>query len=438
MSKERIIDAFETALSQDSATAADTYDGLVKVLRQALETQGGFELTDLGVVSKNGGSLSVDAVQEQLASECNLDTSGVLLLCKALMDFLRKDLPDNKRTEIEGLGVLEFETTKPTIVKNSTTNQNVIHPGEKHIIFLPEADLAETLGTERIQLQPAGAFKEVLAGLRLESVLVVLSHLDRFGEILDYHFSQDGWKTMSTDSVVDAVQKVRAGQTYLIVLDDQVKKYQDLVKYMKFNLETAMIPIIMTRPADYQQGAQKEVEILCDEEVAQPFEIKRFLNLSDAELERSTEEQLLFLQEVHFRIPSTDAAVDKCVDWVDELTLISGINDEGRNAITNAFREAAGNAVRHGNQYEADVPADITYLLDKEKITIIVRDKGKGFDWKTQLEKAKSKSALEAARESREAGKVGGLGTKVMLQFMDKVEWNRDGSEIVITKYRNT
>ncbi|MFQ5844288.1 MAG: hypothetical protein ACE5JG_04790, partial [Planctomycetota bacterium] len=84
--------------------------------------------------------------------------------------------------------------------------------------------------------------------------------------------------------------------------------------------------------------------------------------------------------------------------------------------------------------------SQVRLILDPRRLLLAVRDSGQGYDHSHALA-----AARECAREAREfvptAGKslpehrpVGGL-TRI-LRDVDRVEFNRQGNEVVLTKYR--
>src|SRR5690606_7508422 len=112
----------------------------------------------------------------------------------------------------------------------------------------------------------------------------------------------------------------------------------------------------------------------------------------------------------------------------------SGLDEEGQVAMAAAFREAIMNAGSHGNKDNPERLIKVLYLLDKEKITVVVQDEGAGFDHESYTLRAQTKSAVDAARERHEQGRVGGLGIKLMMRCTDKLEYNDVGNMITLTK----
>ena len=99
-----------------------------------------------------------------------------------------------------------------------------------------------------------------------------------------------------------------------------------------------------------------------------------------------------------------------------------------------AFREAVVNAAQHGNKYKRDRKIQIQYLLDDKRVTAVVRDQGNGFDHSQYVKSGSTRDALSAARDRHQQGRMGGLGIMLMLRCCNRLEYNKAGNQISLTK----
>jgi anti-sigma regulatory factor (Ser/Thr protein kinase) len=175
--------------------------------------------------------------------------------------------------------------------------------------------------------------------------------------------------------------------------------------------------------------------VLGDEHLVEPFEVYTLLMLAESELARSSEEEIIFDQQVNFQFGTAEANAERANNLGGKLFAASGLDEQGQVAMAAAFREALMNAGQHGNKDDATKLIKVLYLLDKEKITVVVQDEGTGFDHDSYILRAQTKTADEAARERHAQGRVGGLGIKLMLQCTDRLEYNDVGNMITLTKF---
>jgi serine/threonine-protein kinase RsbW len=204
---------------------------------------------------------------------------------------------------------------------------------------------------------------------------------------------------------------------------------------LKFGRETSNVPLITLWPSDPAWRVLKEVSIVGDENLSQPFEFRQLLDFADSEIIRAAEEELIFLQQINIHLPTDEQSIERVIDHVHKLVERSGVTEEGQVALSAAFREAVVNAAQHGNKYKKDKKIEVQYLLDAEKITAVVKDQGQGFDHEKYVKSGSSRDAISAARERHAQGRMGGLGILLMLRCCDRLGYNQQGNQITLTKY---
>lgn len=90
-----------------------------------------------------------------------------------------------------------------------------------------------------------------------------------------------------------------------------------------------------------------------------------------------------------------------------------------------AVEEAVRNSIVHGNRYDKELPVTVSYAIDKDKLEVEIKDRGNGFDVK-KIPDPRSKDYIM---------KEGGRGIFLMYRLMDKVEYNRRGNKVKMTKF---
>ena len=191
-------------------------------------------------------------------------------------------------------------------------------------------------------------------------------------------------------------------------------------------------------PTEASFKTLKDVTVVGDENLPQPFEFRQLLDHADAEIIRAAEEELIFLQQLNIQLPTDEPSIEKVIDMVHKLLETSGLNEEGQVAMSAAFREAVVNAAQHGNKYKRDRKIEVQYLLDNEKITTVVKDQGGGFNHEQYVKSGSTRDAISAARERHAQGRMGGLGIMLMLRCCDRLEYNQNGNQLTLTKFLKT
>ena len=119
------------------------------------------------------------------------------------------------------------------------------------------------------------------------------------------------------------------------------------------------------------------------------------------------------------KIEEIDGAVQKATAFASE----AGFADDALFGIDMAVREALANAVKHGNKLDETKPVEITLVSADDRMEILIRDFGEGFDVSLVPDPTNPENLLKAS----------GRGILFMHNFVDKVEWESapDGGMIV-------
>jgi anti-sigma regulatory factor (Ser/Thr protein kinase) len=179
----------------------------------------------------------------------------------------------------------------------------------------------------------------------------------------------------------------------------------------------------------------QDVIIVGDNNIFEPFEVRKLLDLIDDEVVRVSEEELIFRQQMQMYLPTEEKFIDKAIDKVNKMMVSANLTEERQNEMYVAFREAVLNAAQHGNKYAPEKRIEIQYLLDHEKLTLVVKDQGEGFDYNLYVKTGSADDPVTAARRRHMQGRMGGLGIMLMLRSVDKLEYYGIGNQVSLTKY---
>ena len=123
-------------------------------------------------------------------------------------------------------------------------------------------------------------------------------------------------------------------------------------------------------------------------------------------------------------LESVDTAEEAVLKFAEEL----GFEDEDLHRIGIAVRECMVNAVVHGNRYNAHKKVHLRVVKASDRLTILIRDAGPGFD-KTSLPDPLAEENL--LRQS-------GRGLLLIQAFMDEFQMSKlepAGTEVKLVKY---
>ncbi|MDZ7261944.1 MAG: ATP-binding protein [candidate division KSB1 bacterium] len=116
------------------------------------------------------------------------------------------------------------------------------------------------------------------------------------------------------------------------------------------------------------------------------------------------------------KIPSQTDNLELIREFVAKVATKVGFKEEDVHKIELAVDEACANVIKHAYEKDTKQPIDIIIKIDYQKLTVIITDKGKGFDPKSLK--------LPDMREYLAEMRVGGLGIYLMKTLMDEVDFN--------------
>jgi serine/threonine-protein kinase RsbW len=132
-------------------------------------------------------------------------------------------------------------------------------------------------------------------------------------------------------------------------------------------------------------------------------------------------------QKVSYTLDSSLETIDNAEEKATRIATDLGFADDEIMQISMAVREAAVNAVLHGNAYAPDKKVTLAFEHSGNDLVITIRDQGKGMD----LSKIPNPLAPENLL------KTSGRGIFLMRSFMDAVEIRptQTGTELKLIKH---
>ncbi|HXB62630.1 MAG TPA: ATP-binding protein [Acidobacteriaceae bacterium] len=131
---------------------------------------------------------------------------------------------------------------------------------------------------------------------------------------------------------------------------------------------------------------------------------------------------------VHYSLDSTLASINTVEQTVHDYALKAGFPEDELCNISLAAREAAVNAVVHGNRQNAAKKVDLSLEFNDQALTIRIADQGEGFDPDSLPDPLAPENILRGS----------GRGIFLIRTFMDELKFRRlaSGTELTLVKYK--
>ncbi len=417
--------AVSAATNQSEERVGHFLDAFVNMAKTAVGAGKDVNLAGFGVITPPAGATGNKAnlVRDIAAKMGEASENRVEQMMGSLVETMKNEILSGRKVDLDDFGAFEVKYNKPEIEKQAKGHR-LIKPAMSTLTF--EGPTAA--------FTPADDFKKKIETFKQSSILMVVPERDFFVKTLEYYFENAGWDIEAITTIADATKRIESGKAYLVILDASMADWQKFCFTLKSRRITTNVPLLCLYPSEQSWKIFKEVCIVGDENLPQPFEFRQLLDYADSEIIRAAEEELIFLQQLNVHLPTDEQSIEKVIEFVHKLLEISGITEEGQVSLSAAFREAVVNAAQHGNKYKREKKIEVQYLLDSEKITMVVKDQGGGFNHEQYVKSGSSKDAISAARERHAQGRMGGLGIMLMLRCCDRLEYNQAGNQITLTK----
>jgi serine/threonine-protein kinase RsbW len=153
---------------------------------------------------------------------------------------------------------------------------------------------------------------------------------------------------------------------------------------------------------------------------------ERIVNVPDKD-QQLTESQA---SRISYTLPSSLESVDRVEQIAEELAKKAGIDEDEIYRVTMAVREAAVNAVLHGNSYDPEKSVTATFENTGNALVIRITDQGKGLDPDTLPDPLAPENLLRGS----------GRGIFLIRSFMDEVHFRQlhPGTELTLIKNLGT
>jgi serine/threonine-protein kinase RsbW len=128
-----------------------------------------------------------------------------------------------------------------------------------------------------------------------------------------------------------------------------------------------------------------------------------------------------------FKLPSTMESVSEVEAAAEQFATEAGVDEDERFRLTMAVREAAVNAVLHGNDYDPAKKISASFENDGKSIVIKIGDEGRGLDPETLPDPLAPENLMRGT----------GRGIFLIRSFMDEVHFRQlhPGTEMTLVKH---
>jgi two-component system OmpR family response regulator len=232
---------------------------------------------------------------------------------------------------------------------------------------------------------------------------------------------------------------VRANHPDLVLLDLMLpdKSGYAVCQELKLDRQTNLTPIVMVTARTRHEDMVKGLAVGANEYVTKPFTIQQL----NAAIDRAMAWRQELCQcgaqgEIHFELKSDARFLEDLNHMLASLFLYTGLPEDAIRQLTTAIREMGMNAIEWGHRKQIDRLVNVTYRIDKDRVTIAIKDTGPGFNPQNVPHAADPDDPAKHMEIRDSLGlRAGGFGILMSKGLVDELAYNRTGNEVRLVKY---
>jgi CheY-like chemotaxis protein/anti-sigma regulatory factor (Ser/Thr protein kinase) len=236
-----------------------------------------------------------------------------------------------------------------------------------------------------------------------------------------------------------APEWIRRHRPDLILLDLMLpdRDGYSVCEEVKLDRTTNLTPIVMVTARAGHADMVKGLAVGANEYVTKPFTVEQLNDAVDRAI--AWKQDLLRTNaegEIHFEIQSDTRFLEELNHMLASLFLYSGLPSDSVRQLTTAVRELGMNAIEWGHRKRADLPILVTYRIEKDKVTIVIKDRGPGFNPGNIPHAADPDDPVRHMDVRESLGlRAGGFGILMARGLVDELKYNDAGNEVRLVKH---
>lgn len=235
--------------------------------------------------------------------------------------------------------------------------------------------------------------------------------------------------------VVEAAQQLRPD---VILLDLMLPDVDGMAicEQLKRDRATNLIPVVMVTALNDLSHRTQGVRVGANEYIPKPFRAEQLFKAIDrARAWRDDHDRRGTEGEIDFDIRGEVSYLQQINDMLADMFAHTRLTDKQIKDLRQAIMEMGGNAIEWGHRKNAELPLRITYRIDPDSITLIIRDQGPGFDPSNLPHAAKPEDPISHLDLRGDLGiRDGGFGIMLARGLVDEFQYNEKGNEVTMVK----
>lgn len=235
------------------------------------------------------------------------------------------------------------------------------------------------------------------------------------------------------------VEWVRKHRPELILLDLMLPDVDGFTvcEQLKLERSTNLIPIIMVTGLDDYPDRVHGLKVGANRYISKPFTAEQLIRTIQEVMAWRTELLTKGTQgEIHFHLQSDLGYLEQLNQLLASMLHFSGLSELEVKQLIMVVRELGTNAIEWGHRRQRERIVTVTYRIDTQKITVVIKDTGPGFNPQKVPHAARVDDPVSHLEVREKLGlREGGFGILISSGLVDDLQYNEAGNEVRFVKY---
>lgn len=210
----------------------------------------------------------------------------------------------------------------------------------------------------------------------------------------------------------------------------------DVCRRLRSDRATMLLPIVMLTALGDATNRMQGFRVGANAYVTKPYGIQDLIDaIATARAWRSEMDRGEMQGEIHVELNSEITLLQDLNDFLLSLCQSTPLTNEQVMHLRQAVMEMAQNAIEWGNRHQSDRLVNITYRVFDDRVEIIIRDQGTGFDRANIPHAAIPDDPFSHLDVRDKLGlRSGGFGLLICEGMVNELRYNDVGNEVTLIK----
>ena len=210
----------------------------------------------------------------------------------------------------------------------------------------------------------------------------------------------------------------------------------EVCRQLRAAAETRAIPVIMVTALSDETHRKQGFRVGADAYLSKPYGPNDLFQAVDQVLQgRDAPGGERLHGEIRIELNSAPRFLREVNEFLIGLYRSTPLTIQQVQHLQQAVMEIGQNAIEWGNRMQVELPVELTYRVFEDRVELVIRDQGSGFDRSQLAHAANFEDPLAHMDVRRSQGlREGGFGLLITRGMVDELRHNEAGNEVTLTK----